>query len=110
MESLTQYRELVQQLLEDYAKPYLEASPDTHYLICDIQRDHYQWMEVGWEGSRRLYRSILHFDIQNAKIWLQQNLTDQDPAAALVAQGVPPEDIVLGLQAPYKRPYTDYGY
>ncbi|MCV3216370.1 hypothetical protein OGM63_23135 [Plectonema radiosum NIES-515] len=22
---------------------------------------------------------------------------------------VPPEDIVLGLQAPYKRQYTDYG-
>jgi len=23
--------------------------------------------------------------------------------------GVPREDIVLGLQPPYKRPYTDYG-
>ena len=27
----------------------------------------------------------------------------------LVAMGVPKDDIVLGLQPPYKRPYTDYG-
>ncbi|MGB3293305.1 MAG: element excision factor XisI family protein, partial [Phormidesmis sp.] len=34
---------------------------------------------------------------------------DQDPAEDLMAMGVAREDIVLGLQPPYKRPYTDYG-
>ena len=57
----------------------------------------------------------LHNDSQSSqrmlerKIWLQQNLTDRNPAEELVAMGVPKEDIVLGLQPPYKRPYTDYG-
>jgi len=32
-----------------------------------------------------------------------------NPAEELVMMGVPREDIVLGLQAPYKRQYTDYG-
>ncbi|TAE94364.1 MAG: XisI protein [Oscillatoriales cyanobacterium] len=78
-------------------------------LICDTERDHYQWMNVGWEHLNRIYRSIIHIDIKDGKIWLQQNLTDQNPAEELVEMGVPREDIVLGLQPPYKRPYTDYG-
>jgi hypothetical protein len=51
----------------------------------------------------------MHFDIKDGKIWLQQNLTDQNPAEELIAMGVSRQDIVLGLQPPYKRPYTDYG-
>jgi hypothetical protein len=57
----------------------------------------------------KIYLCIIHFDIKDGKIWLQQNLTDQNPAEELVEMGVPREDIVLGLQPPYKRPYTDYG-
>jgi hypothetical protein len=51
----------------------------------------------------------MHLDIKEGKIWLQQNLTDQNPAEELVKKGVPRTDIILGLQAPYKRAYTDYG-
>jgi hypothetical protein len=66
-------------------------------------------MNVGWEHLTRIYQTIIHIDIKDGKIWLQQNLTEQNPAEELVAMGVPREDIVLGLQPPYKRPYTDYG-
>ena len=36
-------------------------------------------------------------------------MTDADLAQELENMGVPKEDIVLGLQPPYKRPYTGYG-
>jgi XisI protein len=59
----------------------------------------------------------MHLDIKDGKIWLQQNLTvgvasqyeNRDPAEELVEMGVPKGDIVLGLQMPSKRLYTDYG-
>jgi hypothetical protein len=35
--------------------------------------------------------------------------TEENPAEELIKMGVPREDIVLGLQPPYKRPYTAYG-
>jgi hypothetical protein len=66
-------------------------------------------MNVGWEHFTRIYQTIIHIDIKDGKIWLQQNLTEQNPAEELVAMGVPREDIILGLQPPYKRQYTDYG-
>ncbi|MEH2394134.1 MAG: XisI protein [Nostoc sp.] len=78
-------------------------------LILDTERDHSQWMNVGWQGFNRIYRCIMHFDIRDGQILLQQNLTNQNPAEKLVAMGVSKEDIVLGLQPSYKRQYTEYG-
>ena len=109
MEKVAQYREYVQRLLNDYAKDDVSNDEVEVQLIFDTVRDHYQWMNVGWEDCNRIYRSIVHLDIKDGKIWLQQNLTDLNPAEELVDMGVPREDIVLGLQAPYKRQYTDYG-
>lgn len=109
MDKLTQYRKYVQTLLSQYAKDDVSDKVIEVQLIFDTERDHYQWMNVGWEQFNRVYRCIIHFDIKDGKIWLQQNLTDQNPAEELVEMGVPREDIVLGLQPPYKRPYTEYG-
>ena len=109
MDKLAQYRQYVQKLINHYAEDDVSDDEVEVQLILDTERDHYQWMNVGWQELSRIYRTIIHIDIKDGKIWLQQNLTDQNPAEELVAMGVPREDIVLGLQPPYKRPYTDYG-
>ena len=109
MDKLAQYRQYVQTLINHYAEDDVSDDEVEVQLILDTERDHYQWMNVGWQELSRIYRTIIHIDIKDGKIWLQQNLTEQNPAEELVAMGVPREDIVLGLQPPYKRPYTDYG-
>ena len=109
MGKVDRYREYVQTLLSEYAADDVSTDEVEVQLIFDTERDHYQWMNVGWQQLHRIYRCIIHFDIKNDKIWLQQNLTDQNPADDLVVMGVPKEDIVLGLQPPLKRKYTDYG-
>lgn len=109
MDKITQYREYIKTLLTNYAKDDISTDEVDVQLIFDIENDHYQWMNVGWEDLNRVYRTVIHLDIKNGKIWLQQNLTEENPAADLVKMGVPREDIVLGLHPPYKRPYTDYG-
>ncbi|MEG3927049.1 XisI protein [Microcoleus sp. D3_18a_C4] len=109
MDKLAQYRQYVQTLISHYAEDDVSDDEVEVQLILDTERDHYQWMNVGWQELSRIYRTIIHIDIKDGKIWLQQNLTDQNPAEELVEMGVPREDIVLGLQPPYKRPYTDYG-
>ncbi|KJH72253.1 XisI protein [Aliterella atlantica] len=108
MDKIDRYRTYVQQLLTRYAESDIDNTIEVQ-LILDAERDHYQWMNVGWHGLNRIYRCIMHFDIKDGKIWLQQNLTDQNPAEDLVEMGVPREDIVLGLQPPFKRQYTQYG-
>jgi XisI protein len=109
MDKVEQYRELVKALITRYASEDSSSQDVDIELVLDIEHDHYQWMNVGWEGLHRIYRCIVHLDIKDGKVWLQQNLTDRNPAEELVEMGVAREDIVLGLHPPYKRPYTDYG-
>jgi XisI protein len=106
---IDRYREVIKSLISNYANSDIANDNAEVQLLLDADRDHYQWMNVGWQGSDRIYRCVMHFDIKDGKIWLQQNLTDRDPAEELVNMGVPKGDIVLGLQMPSKRLYTDYG-
>lgn len=109
MDKLEKYREYVEQLITGYANSDQDKEDVEVQLIMDTVRDHYQWMKVGWKGFKRIYNCLIHLDIKDGKIWIQQNWTEDDLAADLVEMGVPKEYIVLRLHAPYKRPYTDYG-
>jgi XisI protein len=117
MERLEQYRQAIQTLLFSYASPVSTPSHETHpddsgietQVICDRDRDHYQLVSLGWQGHRRFYSCLMHLDIKDGKIWIQRNQSDRLIAQELVALGVPPEDIILGLQPEYARPDTDYG-
>ncbi len=107
MAKLDQYRQIVKELLQSLAvsdEPEIECQ-----LICDIEQDHYQIVEVGWQGLKRIYACYVHIDIKEQKIWIQHNMTEVDLGQALVDKGIPNSDIILGLQPSYKRPYTNYG-
>ncbi len=109
MDRLGQYREAVQALLKQYSRCWNDDQDIESELFFDIARDHYQLMSVGWDDLDRVYHTVLHFDIKDGKVWLQQNTTDSDVGQELIDMGVPKNDIVLGLHPPYKRPYTGYG-
>lgn len=109
MDNLEHYRTCIQRLLEKYSQFRSQTTEIENELFFDTIRDHYQLMRVGWDGLSRVYHTVLHFDIKDGKIWLQQNTTDIDVGQELIEMGVPKEDIVLGLHPAYKRPYTGYG-
>ncbi|MCL1467266.1 MULTISPECIES: XisI protein [Argonema] len=109
MAKLEQYRQYIQKLLSEYGN-YQHCGANVEVqLIFDTERDHYQILDIGWDGYDRIYNCVMHLDIKNEKIWIQRNATDIQIAQELVAMGVSKEDIILGLQPPYKRQYTEYG-
>ena len=109
MEKLDWYRQCVQKLLTKYGSDSLTQDGVEVQLIFDTERDHYQILDIGWDGYNRIYNCFMHLDIKDGKIWIQRNMTEIQIAEELVEMGVPKEDIVLGLHPPYKRPYTGYG-
>ena len=108
MDKLAQYRQIVQQILQEYSEQKPSSGNIDVENIFDIERDHYQVVHVGWEGQDWVHSCILHIDIKGGKIWLQWNGTEDDIAADLVTMGVPKEDIVLGFQSPFMRKFTEY--
>jgi hypothetical protein len=108
MAQVTQYGQLVQNIVREYSdcKPsYGEVEVEA---IIDPVQGHYQLMTVGWDGQRRVHGCVLHVDIKNGKIWIQHDGTEEGIANRLVADGVPKDDIVLAFHSPFKRRFTEF--
>ncbi|NES96327.1 MAG: XisI protein [Desertifilum sp. SIO1I2] len=107
MDTLAQYRHQIKNLLNEYASHVWDARIQAE-TIFDPERDRYQLVYVGWRGSKRVYGVVLHLDIIDGKIWIQQDGTEIGIANQLVDLGVPKQDIVLGFDPPNLREYTDF--
>jgi hypothetical protein len=109
MEKLPKYRELVERLIKAYGQYKPRYGDIEVQTIFDREQDHYQLLNVGWHGNRRVRGCVLQIDIKNEKIWIQHDGTEIGVANELVEWGVPKEDIILAYHAPYKRQYTGFG-
>lgn len=109
MDRTIKYREIIKELIGEYAKLGKPENGIEYELVFDSKRNHYQLFKVGWtENLFRVCSIALHFDIKDGKIWIQHNAFEADIAAQLVERGVPKSDIVLGFFAPYRRKLTEY--
>lgn len=108
MDTLKEYRRIIRELLEKYAT-YKPARGDVQIeVVLDQDNDHYELMYAGWNGKYRIHGSVLHIDIRNEKVWIQQDGTEEGIAEELVKAGIPRERIVLGFKPPEIRPHTDF--
>ncbi len=102
-----------QDILIDYLKEYSKIKPanlpdiDSHAII-DRENNHFQLLQLGWQGEDYIFTVVLHFDIKDGKIWFQRNITDRDVVDKLMEMGVERQDIVLGFRYPKIRPYTGF--
>lgn len=108
MDKIEQYREFIKQILTEHAQTSPSTDTVKAELIFDSEHDHYQLAYVGWQGDQRVFGPVMHFDIQEGKIWIQYNGTEDSVAERLVEMGVPTSDIVLGFHSCFKRQFTRY--
>jgi hypothetical protein len=110
MDTLTTYRQIVQDVLTGYYQETAGAMVGVErQLVLDPTRDHYLLMTVGWEQNHRVDGCVLHLDIKDGQIWIQHDGTERGIANDLLERGIPKADIVLAFHAPYKRPFTGFG-
>lgn len=109
MDKLEQYRQAIKTLLKEYVAIPISHGEIESQTVFDTEEDRYQVMDVGWNGNRRVHGCVLHLDIKDGKIWVEQNTTEMRVAHKLMEMGVLKEDIILGFQAPYVREYTGFG-
>jgi hypothetical protein len=111
--AVEQYRQHIQALLTERSQRRsgnaVNAEEQEMQAIFDVERDHYQLLHLGWRGNKREFGCILHLDIKDGKIWIQQDGTEVGIANQLVELGVPKRDIVLAFHEPSIRQYTEFG-
>src|SRR5438552_14423862 len=109
MDQLDRYREIVRRLVEEYAS-YTPAYGEIRTeVVVDREHDHYEVMQVGWDGGRRVHGTIIHIDIRGGKVWIEYNGTDARLGEELVVAGIPQSDIVLGFQPGELRSLAGFG-
>jgi hypothetical protein len=109
MDTLKHYRQIVSQLIKEYAKYKPSHGQIDTEKIIDVEKDHYEVIHIGWDNQRRVHGSVIHIDIIEGKIWIQYDGTNRPVADELLEAGVPREDIILGFHPPQLRQYTGFG-
>ena len=108
MEKLTKYRNYIKNIITEYSQ-YKPSYGDIEVqVVFDEERDHYQLLNVGWHGNRRVRGCVLQIDIKDEKIGIQHDGIEIGIANELLDLGVPKLDIILAFLAPYKRQYSGF--
>jgi hypothetical protein len=108
MDKLNKYTSIVKEILTEDAR-YKPGHGDIDpVLVFDDERHSYQLMYIGWDGPRRVHSSIIHIRLRNDKIWIEYDGTEEGVATALLAAGIPKEEIVLAFHSPWKRQFTEF--
>jgi hypothetical protein len=109
MDKLTRYRQILEQIVHEYASHKPSNGQIETEAIIDRENDHYEVMHVGWDKVRRVHGSVIHLDIVDGKIWIQYDGTNRPVADELLAAGVPKEDIVIGFHPAELWRHTGFG-
>jgi hypothetical protein len=109
MDTINRFEKAILELLEPYAAQKILNKGLEKQLIADLERHRYQVIIQGWEDGKKFVDStLLHLEIKNNKIWIQQNWTEMQIAEELVKKGIPADQIVLGFLPEYMREDSAY--
>ncbi len=106
---LKKYEKIIVDTLKEYAVMFNQQGDGlVAKVILDREGQHYQLLNSGWQKDDYQFYIVFHFDIQDGKVWVQENRTDVLIAKELTEKGINKYDIVLGLQLPELRAESGY--
>jgi hypothetical protein len=105
---LERYREVIRDLLHEYAETPIAVGDVRIEVVIDQSQDHYELIFAGWTGDYRVYGSVMHIDIRDGKVWIESDGTEEGIANRLVEAGIPKDRIVLAYKPPDVRPHTGF--
>jgi hypothetical protein len=108
MDTLISYQDIVRNLVLEHATHKPAHGEITPEVIIDEAKGHYELLQIGWQGGRRVHSAVIHIDIVDDKVWIQYDGTSPGIASELTEAGIPREAIVLAFHPPEVRQHTGY--
>lgn len=110
MDTVTNYREKLKEVFarhEELDNRFPNTEVKSYFLI-DEARDTYALLRFGWTKKGRVRAVTIFARIDEGKIWIEEDWTEDGIATELLELGVPKEDIVLAFHPPEMRQYTEF--
>jgi XisI protein len=108
MDKCDRYRNLIQNILEEYRQLGSDNADIESVLLLDPIREQYLLLKMGWHQDSRIKRNVIHVRLKDQKIWIEEDWTEDGIATDLLQAGVPREDIVLAFHPPRLRQFTEF--
>ena len=102
------YRIIVEQVLREYAEFLGNDDQVQIEQVFDRDNNRYILVEAGWHNGDRIYDTLLHIDIINGKLWIQQDKTEEGVLEELLDAGIAQDAIVLGFKPEEQRKLTEF--
>lgn len=79
MDRVTQYRQVLQQIVLEHSH-YQPSEGEIEVIpIMDERQDQYQVIHIGWAGRKRIYNT-LHLSLRDSKVWIHNDPTEEGEA------------------------------
>ncbi|MGH9840024.1 MAG: element excision factor XisI family protein [Blastocatellia bacterium] len=93
MDKVTDYRQIMQNILEDYAERMSRGNQVRILAVCDTKHDQYLLISLGWSNQRREHAIVFHAQICQGRIIIEDDRTEEGIGDALVEAGVADADV-----------------
>lgn len=98
----------VQQILTEYADYMTTDNVLQVETLFDTQRHHYQIVVLGWQNNKRVYHNLIHLDIIDGQVWVQNNDTQFSLIEDFDRMNIPRKDVVNGLISARRRQMANF--
>jgi hypothetical protein len=95
MDKVTRYRQIIQQVLENYAQAMSCGNQVQILPVCDTRHDQYLLVSLGWSNKRREHAIVFHAQLRNGQFLIEDDRTEEGFSNRLLTAGVAEEDIEL---------------
>jgi XisI protein len=107
--TLNDWRQIIKKILAELAAiPFPEVVNPKAKTVFDESADIYMVLVEGWQDVKRMHGCLLHVEINDGKIWIQQDGTEEGVANELLAAGIPKDRIVLAFKSPQTRAHSGF--
>jgi len=104
MDKLTHYRDLIKHVLLEHADLANQtASKIQTFCALDDERGTYLLVRAGWEGYKRLRIISVFIRLVGQSIHIEEDITEEGVANALIKAGVSRDEVVPAFQSPDVR-------
>ena len=97
MDTSATYREIVKQVILQYAKLRPSHGDIRLDAVFDETRDRYALMQVGWDRGRRVRGNLIYITLQDGKVYIEYDGMECGITQNFIEQGIPENDIVLAF-------------
>lgn len=107
IDKITNYRQILQQVVEKHATMSGEPEDVESIPICDPVHDNYLLMDIGMGENGRTGYVVFHLRLKDGKVWIERDGIEYGIAQDLIDAGVAKEDIVLGFYGNEPKPLSE---